>query len=619
VSIARVAGDVARSVVFLVSSFLCAALVRAQPELPIAERERLNAVVWQQRALEHQANVLSVYRSASALLPIAKLAPSALAEPIEAHGLPGKPPAVVLDVDETVLDNSPYLALTVQAGVAFDERHWLRWVTQASAAALPGASEFIARARKLHVHVIFITNRTCNKAAGYDAQGHALDCPQKAGTLQNLERVLGYRPSDGDVLLKDEQRDRDDSDKRARRLEVARNHRVVMLVGDDAADFVRRGEYDAAKHARYWGSQWFALPNAVYGSWQADYPRPAALYAALDVYHPVPSARLQVLSWNLSWLADPAVLEASGYWTQCFVPKPPTEPIRPDLPYCDAYTHDGIRSAADYRTRKLEPLRARLTEIAAQGLDVLAVQETQSPAALQAVLPSGYEVACFTTRPDAQNLGFAVRSGSGFQLQCQELRSLSLEDDPSLTHPVRRGLELTIDQGGGHTLSLLNVHLKAKCVQGPLSDQKNANCLSLQRQVPLLEAWVEAQAARKQPFAIVGDWNRDLEAELSYPARTDRSDPAGPLSSPSLVQNLWPEIDDATPPESDMDIARVDRTSALVAPRCEKNLDQLVVSRLVEAQLTLDGLQVGRVPAALLPRPATVSDHCPLRFELRFF
>lgn len=325
---------------------------------------------------------------------------------------------------------------------------------------------------------------------------------------------------------------------------------------------------------------------------------------------------LQLVSWNLEWLADPAALSAGHFWRICAAHHERGFKPRDDLPYCDAYTKARLRSADDYARVKLAALRSGLAGLAAQGLDVLAVQEVQNPAALQAVLPPGYHVACFTTRVNAQNLGFALRDGLRADASCREIRSLSLEDDPSGDHPVRRGLELTLRRAG-QRMTLLNVHLKASCPGGPLDAARSTHCALLQRQAAPLEAWVEDQARRGHAFLIVGDWNRDLEAEIRghYPARHDGSDPRGPLRDATEVRNLWPEINDGAPPASAMELADVDR-SAAAHHACFGRLDQLAVSRTLLARLDPATLSDGTLAARLLPRPAEASDHCPLQARL---
>jgi hypothetical protein len=439
---------------------------------------------------------------------------------------------------------------------------------------------------------------------------------------------LGYKPAPADLLMRFDQQGRDDSDKTARRMAVARTHRIAMLVGDDLNDFIRGTDYNASSHAGFWGARkgpiWVALPNAVYGSWERGLSDVAQKYAALKAWSPPvlpPSAQLQVVSWNLQWMADPQLLKDAGFWPQCAAQGFPNLKLRDDLPFCDVYKGDGILNADDYELKKLAPMRTRLAELAAQGLDVLAVQESSGPGALQAVLPAGYTVTCFTTRVDPQNLGFAVRNAANLSPTCQEIKALSQEDNPAVSRPVRRGLELILNLPGPtpKAVVFLNVHLKASCPSGRLDSTSNFNCATLQQQAPALEAWLESQANKALPFAIIGDWNRDLEAEVAgnFAARSDGSDPTGPLV-PTTLRNLWPELNDGQPAASVMDLAEVDRGLAKTTPNCHEKLDQLAISELLKRQLTRASLKDNHVPAALLARPQLASDHCPLGVTFLF-
>jgi endonuclease/exonuclease/phosphatase family metal-dependent hydrolase len=326
---------------------------------------------------------------------------------------------------------------------------------------------------------------------------------------------------------------------------------------------------------------------------------------------------LSVASWNLEWLADPAALEQSGFWTECRARDWPNEKLRPELPFCNAYTRRGIAGPAEYASRKLAALRAGLQSLAQQGVDVLAVQEVQNRQALEAVLPPGYRVVCMSTRADAQNVGFALRVGAPWQAECSEVHALGLEQDAQVARPVRRGLALTLTQGATR-LAVLNVHLKSGCVGGPMQARKPA-CAVLQRQVPALEAWIESQARKGLPFIVVGDWNRDLDAEHAgaYPARNDRSDPATAIGDAHNVRNLLPEIDDGVPPGSALALAQVDR-SASRGRACHAVLDHLAVSRSLLDRLAPASLAEGRLPASLLANLPGSSDHCALAARLAF-
>ncbi|MBI3367097.1 MAG: hypothetical protein HY021_01180, partial [Burkholderiales bacterium] len=426
-----------------------AALAQPQAAPPITSRELLNAVLWQQITVEYRASALSAYRLATSRLDAVKVSgATASMEQLAMGGYRNKKPAVVLDIDETVLDNMPYDALLVQQGRPWPDPDWEPWVAAAQAHAVPGVRGFVARARAKGFRVVFITDRDCRVEGGYDANGQALVCPQKEATLRNLTSALGYRPAAADLMLRGERQGRDDVDKQARRAELARTHRIALQVGDDLKDFIRTTDYDPDKHGAHWGTRWIILPNAVYGSWEKPMRGDLAKkYAALQPWVPPvvpPAARLKLLSWNLEWFADPQSLIAGDFWGQCAARNFPNEKLQPEWPFCDVYKKDGILNAADYEAKKLVPLRARLAELGNGSADVLAVQETQGPAALQSVLPAGWRVACFSTRVDAQNVGFALRDAAGLTATCREIPALSLEGQPGVTHPVRRGLELTV-------------------------------------------------------------------------------------------------------------------------------------------------------------------------------
>ena len=285
----------------------------------------------------------------------------------------------------------------------------------------------------------------------------------------------------------------------------------------------------------------------------------AALAALLLVALPALAAPLRLLSWNLEWLADPAQLQAQGYWAACALDRAPAA-----LPPCDAYRRQGIHGAADYAERKLAPLRRTLARLAADA-DVLALQEVQDPAAVQAVLPAGFHLACMTRKPFAQNLAFALRDRLPWTPACTELPELA---DDGMPFGLRPGLALRL-HGRHGSLLLLNVHLKAGCARDPLPHDANPSCPLLQRQAAGLRRWANARAAEGAAFLVLGDWNRDLSR--------------GPLLD-GLV----------TVP--------VDRKAAR-RRACRRDVDQLAAPPALAGQLR---------QARLLPRDEGASDHCPL-------
>ena len=227
--------------------------------------DNLNAVAWTQTSVEHDAIFTEVYRNAQQQLLAALKDPAwdALV-PFERHNdVRGLKPAIILDVDETVLDNSPYQARLIRSGTSYNEATWADWVREASAQALPGAVAFTRFAAQHGVAVFYISNRE-----------QSLD----QATLRNL-REQGFPVSGPGVFLglgaPVEGCVHKGSDKTCRRQLVARNYRILMQFGDQIGDFMpitdnslqaRRAAAQA--HMDWFGQRWFMLPNPTYGSWQ---------------------------------------------------------------------------------------------------------------------------------------------------------------------------------------------------------------------------------------------------------------------------------------------------------------------------------------------------------------
>jgi len=171
------------------------------------------------------------------------------------------PAAVVLDLDETVLDNSGFQARQVAGALPFAEDIWLQWCEERKATAIPGAVEFLRYARSRGVATVFITNR---------------DRAVEPATRDVLVKLgVDLDATKDSILTRSERPEWTTSDKTARRQFVAASYRILLLVGDDLGDFLpnARGtiaERDArtAKYADRWGSRWIMLPNPAYGSWE---------------------------------------------------------------------------------------------------------------------------------------------------------------------------------------------------------------------------------------------------------------------------------------------------------------------------------------------------------------
>ena len=227
--------------------------------------DNLNAVLWVQRSAEYQAAAIQTYRAAAEYLD------KALAEPHwdalvpserDNHGH-GLKPAVVLDIDETVLDNSPYQARLVRDGLEYSDPTWDAWVEERRARPVPGVLEFARAANERGVTLVYISNRAVHL---------------KQATLDNL-RAAGLPVADESVFLGlgtvVEGCEQEGSEKDCRRRLAGRHYRVLMQFGDQLGDFVHidanTPEHRQALLEEYddwFGERWWMLPNPTYGSWE---------------------------------------------------------------------------------------------------------------------------------------------------------------------------------------------------------------------------------------------------------------------------------------------------------------------------------------------------------------
>lgn len=260
----------------------------AQPaaELPAAETRPPTApeskpqpdlgIRWVRYAAEYHALATQAYAAAAEDLQrlIDRGSWSALPRQAEAGAKPGLKPAIIFDIDETVVNNVEFQA-TLEP--PFTEAKFDAWHEANLAIAVPGAATFVQRARDAGVELFFVTNRSCAPVAGVSDP-----CPQKRIALDDL-REAGIAADAAHVMLSDEQPGWT-QEKQVRRDAIGADYRVIMVFGDDLGDFlpcVRKRVYapctaaatresrkaQTEKHAAYWGDGWYVLPNPMYGSW----------------------------------------------------------------------------------------------------------------------------------------------------------------------------------------------------------------------------------------------------------------------------------------------------------------------------------------------------------------
>jgi acid phosphatase len=224
----------------------------------------LTANVWNQSSAEYRACCRTIYAAATYRL-----------EEMMEDAVPAfERPAVVMDLDETVLDISSFQAFLYENGLKYTSELWSRYEREGKeeVALVPGAGEFIARAEEMGVAVIYLSNRN-------DAnREHTVAVLERLGlNMDGINERVYLKPSGAS------------SDKSPRRDAVCARYNVLMIFGDNLRDFsevfapARLGDdstaadFIAAIDARneavddaacHWGVDWYALPNCMYGEWE---------------------------------------------------------------------------------------------------------------------------------------------------------------------------------------------------------------------------------------------------------------------------------------------------------------------------------------------------------------
>jgi 5'-nucleotidase (lipoprotein e(P4) family) len=561
----------------------------------VTSREQLHSTLWMQRAPEYRAIVAQVYRLATEKIS----APSTGSAALEQAGTPAEqlarlPTAVVLDLDETVLDNSVYQARLLRDRATYNNTTWGEWVRAGEAEALPGAREFIAAARRLGHTVFYISNRDCStpKPTADDP------CPAKTATVRNLVALgIDPKPDPGHLLLRAEKPEWT-SGKTSRRSFIGANYRIVALVGDDLGDFVDPQTFvaDRERLEPHFGADWFLLPNPIYGSWTNPYDGVEQKYAGLRTEGAVlelpgggpwrdDAHKVRIGSWNVEYLVTPETHLALR--NTCAENGGMVGGDDRTLP-C-AITKRAVRTPADYAS-----LRRYASELDA---DIVALQEVDGADAAELVFP-GYDF-CFSKRGHTQKNGFAIRRG--LPHRCEP------EYEPlSIGNAVRRGVVATFFPGTSNEFRLMSVHLKSGCPEGPMTTP-GRNCDLLSKQVGPLEAWIETEARAGRRFGVLGDFNRRLSIEKG-PAR----------DAEGRQFNLYKEIDDGDPPASKLTLVT---TQARFKP-CTKDSEykEYIDNILVGRDLAKDLLKNSFVRVVFNDQDAKehwLSDHCPVGIELR--
>ena len=206
---------------------------------------KIFATAYQQRAAEYRALCFQAYN-------IARLRVDQ-----SIQGTTPKPRAIMTDIDETVLNNSPYEVHQLLQGKDYVAASWSDWTAKGIADTVPGAVHFLQYASSKGIEVFYVTNR-----------GES----ERQGTLKNLQKFNFPNADNAHLLLKGTE-----SSKEARKQQIMANHSIILLMGDnmnDLSNLFEKKDPDARMQvansfASEFGNRFIVLPNPVYGDWES--------------------------------------------------------------------------------------------------------------------------------------------------------------------------------------------------------------------------------------------------------------------------------------------------------------------------------------------------------------
>jgi len=222
-------------------------------KLSIVNGGKVWASLYQQRAAEYKALCFQAYNIARLRLDEALKHKSK------------KSLAVITDVDETVLDNSPYDAARAVKDKDYEPAGWKAWTAKGIADTVPGAPSFFKYAASRGITIFYVTNR---------------DEREKAATLANLVKYQLPNTDDSHLLMR-----QGISSKEERRQNIMANYDVLLLIGDNLADFSnlfdkkpqQERENNTMQSALMFGDRFIILPNPNYGDWEPAFYKKSGL------------------------------------------------------------------------------------------------------------------------------------------------------------------------------------------------------------------------------------------------------------------------------------------------------------------------------------------------------
>lgn len=240
----------------VIAALLSSGAGRAQDVPP---NDMLLATLWTQRSVEYKGNALTVFALARIRLDEALADKNWTASPAEQKAdYQNLPPAVILDIDETLLDNSRFQVWMLRNNQTFSTKTWNQFCAAQISTAIPGAVEFTKYADSKGVKVFYITNRGAET---------------EKDTRENMAKFGFPMGGNVDTFLMQNEKPEWTGAKGTRRAVVTKDYRVLLNIGDNFGDFDDRYRTSDAERQKafeadmaYWGRQWLVIANPTYGS-----------------------------------------------------------------------------------------------------------------------------------------------------------------------------------------------------------------------------------------------------------------------------------------------------------------------------------------------------------------
>ena len=219
-----------------------------ESEVKNSNEYKVQAQVWTQNSAEYRALCFQAFNTAKINID----------SYLSSEKKYDRPLAIITDVDETVLDNSPYDGRLILEDVSYDRESWVEWGNLEIAEAIPGSLEFLSYAYEKGIQVFYVSNRYSE---------------QLESTVNNLKRLGFPNVSESTVLLRSDSRSKSE-----RRNSISDGHEVIMLIGDNLSDFNDEFEVKISEERINYtnqmkdnfGTKLIVLPNPNYGDWESN-------------------------------------------------------------------------------------------------------------------------------------------------------------------------------------------------------------------------------------------------------------------------------------------------------------------------------------------------------------